>query len=173
MSAWSDPQTIAAYIATGAAVAYTALTFGILRATSKNTTATRKILEAAYRPYVGVKSISVDFKTLQDAAIQIAIGNVGSVPAQAMEIEVEFTAFGGKKTVQKNEHRLAVLPESSFSVAFSIPNNDSRFLNQSGGMVRVIVNYRGATDQTYRSDEVFRYSGAPAMTFIAFESRLE
>src|SRR4051812_2279799 len=80
---WSDPPVITSIVLAAITFFYLIATLLIWHATWQNTKATRQVLEASHRPYVGVADMRLAVDDLTGDLLLLAkVANVGSVPAR-------------------------------------------------------------------------------------------
>src|SRR5258708_4212282 len=93
---WSDPAVITSIILVGITLVYVVVTALIWHATWQNTKATRQLLEASLRPYVGIVSVKFNENAPGFASgnLPVTIKNVGTVPALGIDVDVQFVLSG-------------------------------------------------------------------------------
>jgi len=163
MSHWSDPAVVVAVIGAATALFYTILTGFIWYATWQNTRATRIILEATQRPYIGITNIEIvrpEFLT-GEAKIAATIANVGTVPSRRIEVGFRVTYPDGT-TGEMNEEspRLITLFQGqTFAASFGLPPEHQHLLTNGDFEVLATVRYQGMTDKEYRTYGTYKCNG--------------
>lgn len=162
---WSDPPVILATIGILITFAYTVLTWLIWDASRKNTQATREVLEAAHRPYIGIAGLAIQDAFDEDNEIRlvVSITNVGTVPARGIEIDVEINLSGKVSRRMGTSERpyIALFPGQTFGGKPALSREEVAFIAQSGcGLtVNVTVSYQGIGDKKYATYGGYEYDG--------------
>ena len=149
-----DPITAATCITAACTVAYSVLTYLILRATAANTRVTKQIFEAAHRPYLGISNVDTELSQSQrQLKFTCTLKNFGSTPAHNIE-------------VVRHEVIIPNVPPSELSLKsgkFSVFPNNERFINVNfdtgftlipiltSGKLELLVylRYTGVTEKSY------------------------
>lgn len=155
---WVD-NTSTAVIAF-ATVVYTAFTIGIWRATSKNTQATRELLEAAYRPYVGLTEVKFGNILVHGAAdLYATVENAGTVPSRNVEVNFRLTVNGRVHKESSAGPPIAILPRQAIAVlCHAFRGEDVRFVNPPANIeVTFEINYQGMTEARYCTEASCAY----------------
>ena len=151
---------IATVVIAFATVAYTAFTIGIWRATSRNTQATRELLEAAYRPYLGLTVVKFGGLLVHGAAdLYATVENAGAVPSRNVEIDFRLTINGRVHREGRAGPPLAMLPKQSVTIlCHAFRGEESRFVNPPANMeVAFEIHYQGMTKARYSTQASCTY----------------
>ena len=176
MSHWSDPAVVVAVVGAAAAIFYTILTLLIWRATWQNTRATREIIEANQRPYLGITGIEIVKPQYQMGGVKVAttIANVGTVPSRRVKTDITITYPDGK-TDRTNEGapRLVSLFQGQKSATLiTLPPERLPLLSTGGFEVSVTVRYQGMTEKQYATRGAYKYTG-PLNGFVVTSGHFE
>ncbi len=158
---WSDPQVVLTAIGVAIAFLYTLITVLIWHATCQNTKATRKVLEAEYRPYVEIRRVEIHAEALTRCRIDVTIQNVGTVPSRRIEIDFRIGTPGSIRETFAIASRepIALFPDQPFTVTSALSPEEMKFLHKNKELkVLITVGYEGATDKKYTTDGAYTYS---------------
>lgn len=159
---WSDPPLILAATNVVIALIYTIVTGLICHATWQNTSATKNVLEAAYRPYVGITNVELPYDQIgADPRLAVTIKNVGSVPSRYIEVDLEIRIAGVASSLAGWGRRdyIALLPGQSFVPSSDLSRENNPEL-QPGSEFTVLVQikYKGMTDKQYTTQSTYTYA---------------
>jgi len=158
---WSDPAVIVALIGVATALFYTILTGLIWHATWQNTRATRLVLEATQRPYLGINEAKIVAPPIQTGTVNIAVvvANVGTVPRRGIIVELALIFPGDADNGSGNIESGALFQGQKLTVSIGIPQDKKQFLSTGGFEVSVTVRYQGMTDKQYTTKTKYKYTG--------------
>jgi hypothetical protein len=158
---WTDPSVLLTMAGVFVTAVYTGLTVFILRATQQNTEATRNVLEAGHRPYLGVVAVGLTHDAF-GGPVKVAIGiqNVGSVPSQGVETTAYIRfAWGGWRTVAGDRSRVAIYPGQVVTLSAVLTAQEAQAIFTPKALeVRAIVRYQGVTKKQYTSETTYEYA---------------
>ena len=157
---WNDPVLVMMLTGLGITLAYTVLTGLIWDATRKNTSATRKILEAAHRPYLAIGPLELHYESMgADPGLRYAITNVSSVPAHIINNYVEVRTLSTRKSYPTPEgNHYALFPGETFQASLLLSTVERPYVQGTEGLeVSISVTYEGATDQRYTTGAKYKY----------------
>jgi hypothetical protein len=154
-----------------ATVIYTVLTALIWYATQQNTTATRQVLEASQRPYVGVTVVEI-MQVYASSRLCASIQNVGTVPSRNVEINFRLTV-NGKLLKELESGRLALLSNQKHTLCCEIGDEEIQLLRTSNQVeVTLKIGYQGMTKKRYRTETRCAYTD-PSKPFQVTSAALE
>jgi hypothetical protein len=174
---WSDPPVITSIVLAAITFFYLIATLLIWHATWQNTKATRQVLEASHRPYVGVADMRLAVDDLTGDLLLLAkVANVGSVPARHVEVELQLQTQGTTINRQRNASgesgQVALLPGQNFTLRIIVPPEHHPDLNPSSECRTLIsIQYSGMSDKKYRTKNTYTYSGN--VDFVIASGRFE
>jgi hypothetical protein len=138
-------------IITGATVVYTALTALIWFATQRNTSATRAILEASNRPYLGVVQVQVDVLHSDFGKLCAVVQNVSAVPSRIAKIHLHIS-FNGK-TTKEVASEIAFFPHQKHTLCCELGAEDLRLFGPPNEVVATVkISYQGMTKKSYHTE---------------------
>jgi hypothetical protein len=140
---------------------YTVVTIFIWHATWQNTKATREVLQAEHRPYVGIVQVEVRSESLMSSYVDVTIKNVGSVPSRRIEIDVRIGAPGTTREAFPiiDREPIALFPDQPFTIVVSLSPEEMVFLHRNKDLKALIaIRYEGATEKKYTTNGTYAYS---------------
>ncbi len=153
-----------------ATVVYTVVTAFIWYTTRQNTIATRQVLEASHRPYVGVTLVHVEEMLSSYADLCATIQNVGTVPSRNVEIELQISFDGSPKKTSTLKN-VALLPNQAHVLCCGIGAEEVKFLNSPHkAEAAVEIRYQGMTDKQYRTKTRSTYTGVSKPFSVVYAS---
>jgi len=159
---WSDPQTVLAIIGVGVAFLYTILTALIWYATWQNTKATKEILEAAHRPYLGIIGVEIQHEGLGgNITLAATVANVGSVPSRSVEVDLEIRINGrNSRRTGNTDAQVALSHGQSFPCTVILLPKEAYYINTSAGLeVQITVRYQGMAKKQYATYATYNWHG--------------
>jgi hypothetical protein len=158
-------------VITIATVVYTLLTALIWFTTRENTSATRKVLEASHRPYLGVIQVQVDLLHRDSGQLRALVQNVGTAPSRIAKIDLHVD-FNGKPT-KETVSEIAFLPNQEHTVCCELGTEDIRLLGSPSEVIATVkISYQGMTRKRYQTETRCAYR-APGQPFFVISSSLE
>ena len=168
---WSDPSVLLTGLIAIFTLVYVILTALIWHATLQNTKATRQILESSHRPYLGVSSVGLRHENLLHSAVVVTIQNVGSVPSQRVEVDLNISLAGNtSSTFDGSAHSaIALMPGQSFCLAQDLTETEVQCLQGGGFKVEIQIRYQGATNKEYRTTGTYACKGIAEFVMVSGE----
>jgi hypothetical protein len=163
MQHWSDPAVIASLAGVAIALLYTIITVLIWHATWQNTKATRAVIEATQRPYLGITNIRPIYPEVSggNVPIAISIGNIGTIPSRNLAVTLNVAFPDGK---QLEDHigsevgcAISLFQGHTYTASFELSGDRIQFLWNGGFTVAVTVRYQGMTDKQYTTCGEYKY----------------
>ena len=163
MSHWSDPAVVVAVVGAATAIFYTILTLLIWHATWQNTRATREIIEASQRPYLGITGIEIVHPQYHTGEVKVAttIANVGTVPSRSVETDIMIIYPDGKteRTNEGTPRSVSLFQGQKSAIFITLPLERLPLLSTGGFEVSVTVRYQGMTEKQYATHGAYKYTG--------------
>jgi hypothetical protein len=157
---WSDPSVVITIIIAAVTLLYTVLTGLIWYATWQNTKATREVLEASHRPYVGVIHAELTGKVMGvPPTVAISIANAGTIPSRQVKVDFDIRTASGSRRVSASDNFIALFPGRPVPATFQMSESEFPQCLQAGFEVVVEVHYKGVTDREYTTRCTFSYTG--------------
>jgi len=167
MSHWNDPAVVVACAGVAIALLYTVLTGFIWHATWQNTKATKQMIEATQRPYLGIMGVRVIRPEFNGGAwkLGVEIGNVGTVPSRNVEADFAITYLDGLTEQARRDVEAvtsALFPTQTLTLSTEPDSRRNPTLTEPGIRVTVSVRYKGATETQYTTSGEYRSNQYPA-----------
>jgi hypothetical protein len=158
---WSEPAIITSIILIVITFIYVVLTGLIWWATWQNTRATRQVLEANARPYVGITKIDVKWEGQERAVLVATIKNVGSALTGKVVVDLRCTLVPAAQDAPEiSVESIALLPSASFEIACPfIGPMVSWFQPTTELRVDITVQYRSMIGKEYSTRGRYQYRG--------------
>lgn len=171
MTSWSDPSIV---LTAGIAIftfIYVILTGLIWRATLQNTKATREMLEASNRPYLGISGVTINHKDLLHSGIVVAIQNVGSVPSPRVEVDLKISLAGKVSRTFDGSGRphFVAMPGESFRLTEDLTDAEHQRLKDGDLEADIRIRYCGASNKQYRTDAAYTYKDTEGFVIVSKE----
>jgi hypothetical protein len=169
---WSDPSVILTTVIAVSTIVYVILTALIWHATLQNTRATRQILEASHRPYLGVSRVALREQYIHDSAITVTIQNVGAVPSQRVEVDFKISLAGKDSSAFDGSAHpsIALMPGQSFCLTQDLTDMECEHLQSDGdAKVHIQLRYYGATEKQYRTSGAYACKNGDTFVMISGE----
>jgi hypothetical protein len=142
-----------------ATAVYVLLTVGILWASTVNASATRKLLEASQRPYLGVILVQLNPIHSSYAELSAAVKNVGNVPSRYIKIDLHVSLNGSPFKAGSAGPDIALLPAQTYVLNCVFTGEDLRPLNPPQKIeVSIQITYEGMTRKEYRTETTCRFT---------------
>jgi hypothetical protein len=155
---YQDPLKISAVITAFATVAYFVTSILLWRATRAATETTRRMFEAANRPYVGIESISPN---IQQGLfiISLIVRNYGNAPAYISGGTIQCFSNGTLYPSEPLGKVLTLQPNASYPLAVKLEGSKVYTDAKAWGTIEIRLNctYKGIAKQTYNQKEEYSY----------------
>jgi hypothetical protein len=167
---WADPSVITTVIIAAVTLLYTLLTGLIWHATWQNTKATREVLEASHRPYVGIVNVNLGGQ-IGETNVIVSVSNVGSVPSRDVEMNMELCAGPNKRSIRGFENSIVLFTGQTFSASLTLTDEELPYQG-TGFHIEVTVRYKGVTDKEYTTRCTYTYRD-PLEAFVISAGRFD
>jgi hypothetical protein len=166
---WSEPLVFLTAVLTVSTIVYVIVTGLIWRATRENARATREIIEASHRPYLGIANVRIVHGQLLHSALEIVIQNVGSVPSCGVEVDVKIAPDGKVSRAFAGSSRppLVLIPGQSFSLMHDLTQEEDKYLQPPKKFeARMKIRYCGGTDKQYTTSGTYARKGIDGFVMV-------
>jgi hypothetical protein len=157
---WNDPTIILTIVGISITTVYTILTALIWHATHRNTEATREILEAQHRPYVGILGAELESETIGDVRIKATVSNVSSIPSRGIEIDFEVRLSGEihESNLHGDRAQIILFPGGSIYPSLPFSKEMMPYISSDSGLeIAITVRYQGMTNKKYTTYSSYSY----------------